>query len=296
MAKKIDLHIHTNCSDGFLSPKEVIDEAVKNNVSVIAIADHDTIDAYNEELYAYAKEQKIKIINAVEISTKAKKCGVHILGYNFDINNKELKDFLYILKNSRHIYLNAVASKLQHLGYHINTIKLDKVESVTKAHIALDIINNKKNKELLTKEFQHIPNKGEFIETIMNEGCPAYVEKQTFTPKQAAEIIRNAGGKVVLAHPVAYTYEDNLSEEEILEIVKEMNADGLETYYLYVDRNNKKINDIEKWNKFANKNMLFKTIGSDFHVSDGLRPEIGLDFKEFELSEKDIEEIISNLS
>lgn len=82
MGKRIDLHIHTTVSDGALTPKEVIDEAYKNGVSVIAIADHDTVDAYNDELFEYAKSKNIKIINAVEISTKAKKAGVHVLGYN----------------------------------------------------------------------------------------------------------------------------------------------------------------------------------------------------------------------
>lgn len=57
MEKKIDLHIHTKKSDGKLSPKEVIDEAVKNKVSVVAIADHDTIDAYSDELFNYAKKR-----------------------------------------------------------------------------------------------------------------------------------------------------------------------------------------------------------------------------------------------
>lgn len=52
MKKIIDLHVHTNCSDGSMTPKEVIDEAVKNGVSVISIADHDTIDAYSDELFA----------------------------------------------------------------------------------------------------------------------------------------------------------------------------------------------------------------------------------------------------
>ena len=70
----IDLHIHTNFSDGTLSPKQVIDEAVKKDVSVISITDHDTIDAYNEELFKYAENKGIKIIKGVEISTKSNKC------------------------------------------------------------------------------------------------------------------------------------------------------------------------------------------------------------------------------
>ena len=70
MKKTIDLHIHSNLSDGELSPKEIIDRAVDNGVSVMAIADHDTTLAYSDELFNYAKEKNIKLITAVEISTK----------------------------------------------------------------------------------------------------------------------------------------------------------------------------------------------------------------------------------
>ena len=141
----IDLHIHTNCSDGTLTPKEVIDEALKNNVKILAIADHDTIDAYTSDLFNYASSKGIQIIPAVEISTKYNKVGIHILGYNIDINNKELKDTLYNIRNSRHKYLQDVSIKLKELGYIINIENLSKIESVTKAHIANDIITNKEN-------------------------------------------------------------------------------------------------------------------------------------------------------
>ena len=110
----------------------------------------------------------------------------------------------------------------------------------------------------------------------MNENCPAYVKKETVTPKRAAEIIRDAKGKVVLAHPVAYVHEDNFSDEDILNIINDMKPDGLEANYLYVDRNNNKINEVEKWNNFAKENNLFVTAGSDFHNKDGIRPEIRL--------------------
>lgn len=295
MGNFIDLHIHTNLSDGALSPKEVIDEAEKNNLSIISIADHDTIEAYNEELYNYAKSKNIKIINAVEISTKTKKSGIHVLGYNFDLNNEELKQKLFSLRNARHDYLKNVATKLKELGYIINVKELDKIDAVTKAHIALDVINNEENKELLLKNFNHIPNKGEFIENIMNENCPAYVKKETITPKEAAELIRRAGGKVVLAHPVAYKYEDNLNEDDILALVNEMKPDGLEANYIYINRNNKKINEVEIWNEFAKKHNLNVTIGSDFHSEDGIHPKIGLINEGLNLSDETIENIIKNL-
>lgn len=295
MGKRIDLHIHTTVSDGALTPKEVIDEACKNGVSVIAIADHDTVDAYNDELFEYAKSKNIKIINAVEISTKAKKAGVHVLGYNLDLNDEEFKERLSKIRNARHNYLHDVAKKLEELGYYINVEELDKIDAVTKAHIALDATNNPKNKEKLLAEFGHIPSKGEFIETIMNENCPAYVKRESATPKEAAEIIRAANGKVVLAHPVAYVHEDNLNDEDILEIVNDMKPDGLEANYLYVDRYDKKFNETEKWNKFAKEHNLFVTAGSDFHTKDGLRPEIGFINTDFVLAEEVIEEIIRNI-
>lgn len=296
MAKRIDLHIHTTMSDGELTPKEVIDEASKNGVSIIAISDHDTIEAYTEELFEYAKSKGINIINAVEISTKTNKAGIHVLGYNFNLNDEEMRNKLYKIRNARHEYLFAVAKKLNELGYHLNTAELDKIDAVTKAHIALDVINNEQNRDILLSNFGHIPNKGEFIETIMNENCPAYVKKETVTPKEAADIIRKANGKVVLAHPVAYVHEDNFSDIDILNIIKDMQPDGLEANYLYVDRNNNKIDEIEKWNKFAKENNLFTTIGSDFHNKDGMRPEIGFVNTNFALSEEEIEKIILNIT
>ena len=286
--EKIDLHIHTTCSDGVLNPYEVIDEAYKNNVKIISITDHDTISAYTEDLIEYTKKKGIKLIPGIEISTKSNKCGIHVLGYNIDINNKEFNDILCVLRSTRHKYLYDVSKKLESIGFILNVNTLDKIDAVTKAHIANDVINNKNNKDNLIKYFNHIPNKGEFIETIMNEGCPCYVKKETITPSYAADIIRKYGGKPVLAHPVAYKYEDNLSCDEVLKILKSMNCHAIEGNYVYVDRNNNKINEVKLWNKFAIDNALVSTIGSDFHLSDGIRPVIGLANEEVDANIDDI--------
>lgn len=295
MDKIIDLHIHTTVSDGILTPKEVIDTAVKNNVSVLSIADHDTIDAYTDELFAYAKEKNIELIPAVEISTKYNKRGMHVLGYNYDLNNQEFRERLDKLKNARHNYLYDVATKLEALGYVVNVAELDKIEAVTKAHIALDVIGNSQNEKLLLDTFEHIPSKGEFIETIMNEGCPAYAKKESISPKEAADLIRAAGGKVVLAHPVAYKYEDAVTEEDIENVVREMGIDAIEANYVYVDRYDKKINECALWNEFAKKHNLLATIGSDFHSEDGLRPVIGLVGEDVSLTEEEINKILDYL-
>lgn len=293
--KQIDLHMHTNKSDGVLTPKQIIDEAVKANLQAISITDHDTIDAYTDETIKYAKEQGIKLIVGVEISTKSDRCGIHVLGYNFDLNNEEFKQKLDRIRNARHDYLKAVVKKLEKLNYKINVEELDKIKSVTKAHISKDIIENEENKEELLKQFGHIPNKGEFIETIMNENCPAYVQKVTVTPKEAAEMIHKAGGKVVLAHPVAYANEDNMTVEEVQQLINKMKPDGLEAYYIYTNRNNEYINEIDKWLKLAKDNNLFSTIGSDFHIKDGRHAEIGMRNVGVQLEEETIKKILSNL-
>ena len=295
MEKIIDLHIHSNLSDGSLSPIEIIDMAYDNGVSVISIADHDTTEAYTQNLFDYAKSKNIKLIKGVEISTKTKKAGVHILGYNYDLNNTELKNKLYALRNARHDYLFNVSHKLNEVGYTVNTDELNKIDAVTKAHIANDVISNPLNKDLLIKTFGYIPNKGEFIETIMNEGCPAYVKKESINPKEAANLIRNANGIVILAHPVAYKYEDNLTDEEILDLIKEINADGIESNYIYIDRNNNTINEINKWNNFAKENNLITTIGSDFHNKDNIHPEIGFINKNINITQNEINDIITDL-
>ena len=293
--KRIDLHIHTTMSDGAFTPKQVIDEAYKNGVSVMAIADHDTTESYTDELFEYAKSKNIKLIPAVEISTKASKAGVHVLGYNFDWKDEKFKEELFKLRNIRHDYLHDVAKKLEEIGYYLNVEELDKIDAVTKAHIALDIVNNEKNKAKLMNDFGYIPSKGEFIETIMNENCPAYVKKRTVSPKQAADIIREANGKVVLAHPVAYVHEDGFTDEDILNIINDMKPDGLEANYIYVDRNNNLINETKKWNEFAKENNLFVTIGSDFHNKDGIRPEIGFVNTNFTLTEEEVDKIVKNI-
>lgn len=293
--KQIDLHMHTNKSDGALTPKQIIDESAKANLQAISITDHDTIDAYTDETIKYAKEQGIKLIVGVEISTKSDRCGIHVLGYNFDLNNEEFKQNLDRIRNARHDYLKAVAKKLEALNYKINVEELDKIKSVTKAHISKDIIENEENREELLKQFGHIPNKGEFIETIMNENCPAYVQKVTVTPEAAAEMIRKAGGIVVLAHPVAYANEDNMAVEEIQQLINKMKPDGLEAYYIYTNKNNEYINEIDKWLKLAKDNNLFSTIGSDFHIKDGHHAEIGMRNVGVKLEEETIKKILSNL-
>lgn len=231
----IDLHIHSCCSDGVLTPFEIVDQAKKNHVDMISITDHDCIDAYTSSFLEYARKNDISVVYGVEISTHYQGVGFHVLGYQFDLHNPKLNEKLYTLKNARHIYLKEVSKKLKELGYIVYVDELSQFKIVTKAHIASHIVQNKENEKLLLRDFGHVPQRGEFIETLMNEGCPAYVKKESITPMEASQLIKEAGGIVVLAHPVCYEHEDHINVESITHLVKEMNADGIEAIYMYID-------------------------------------------------------------
>ena len=291
----IDLHIHSTKSDGSLTPFEILDEANRNGVKFLAISDHDTIAAYNDELFEYADKLGIKLIPGVEVSTRYNRKGFHVLGYNFDTKNKDFCNFLEKVRSSRKKYLIEVNEKLNELGFVLNFEKLSKVESVTKANIALDIVTNPANKQRLEEIFGEVPTRGVFIESILIEGCPAYVRKESILPEEAGEAIRKAGGKVVLAHPVVYDRKDNVPVEMIEEVVSNLKPDGIEANYLYFDKLNNMFDDIAFWRDFADKHGLFATIGSDFHLDDGVRAKIGFANQNLSLNEEETKNILNCL-
>ena len=292
--KRIDLHIHSTCSDGELTPIQIIDEAILNNVNTLSIADHDTIIAYTPDLFDYAKQKGVKIIPSVEISTEHDGVTVHILGYNFDINNKKLNNALNKLRNARHTYLINVCKKLNMLGYEVNIQTLKNIPSVTKANIALDIISNFNNKQVLINSFGHIPTKGEFIEAIMNRDCPAYVDKFRISPTEAANLIHNAKGVVVLAHPVVYKHEKNKELPWVLNLAKIAKVDAIESNYIYISSQKEIINESPFWNEIAKTHGYFSTIGSDFHSFD-TSVLIGLKNTTIKLSSNEINLMLKNL-
>ncbi len=294
MEKLIDLHIHSNTSDGVLTGFEIIDEAIKNNVSIISITDHDDVSVYTKSLFEYAKKRNITLIPGVEISSKYNKKSIHILGYNVNLKCDDLNKTLSDLRHSRMIYLEDVSNALKNFNIIVNVEALNKLEVVTKKDIAVDIVTNKLNEKVLMEKYSYIPSMGEFIETMMNPGCPAFVEKKSLTPKEASNLIKKAGGKVVIAHPVVYNEKDEISFEELKNMIVDINADGIEANYIYINVEGRVINQIDKWNQLAENLNLFVTIGSDFHDYEAKQPLIGL--INYDISNVDKEKIINNLT
>lgn len=240
-----DLHVHTNYSDGTMTPEEVVDEAIRFGVSTIAITDHDTVEGVMVA-YSYGHGKNLHIIPGIEFSSYLSPSEIHILGYFIDVNN----DFLQkVIKQSREDRINriyAMVEKLRNLQVDIDPqeiLTLAGKGSPGRMHVA-EIIWKRGYCDSIIESFSK----------YIGDNKPAYVPKKTLTPQQAIELITDAGGVPVLAHP-GLTQRDNVIEDLVKYGLK-----GIEVYYPTHTPQ-----AIEKYLNMAKKYNLAVTGGSDFH-------------------------------
>ncbi len=240
-----DLHVHTNYSDGTMTPEEVVAEAIRLGVSTIAITDHDTVDGViAAKRYGHGKN--LHIIPGIEFSSYLSPSEIHILGYFIDVNNPVLQK---IIKQSREDRINriyAMAEKLRNLQVDIDPqeiLTLAGKGSPGRMHVAEMIWKHGYCNSLIESFLKYI-----------GDNKPAYVPKKTLTPQQAIELITDAGGVPVLAHP-GLTQRDNV----IGDLVK-YGLKGIEVYYP-----SHTPQAVDKYLKIAKKYNLAITGGSDFH-------------------------------
>lgn len=204
---KIDLHTHTNHSDGELSPKELVLLAKNKGLKAIAIADHDTVSAVKECLSL--KNNGLEIIPAIEIGIKNEEerqlKEVHVLGYFIDIENKNLYKSLDMLNKSKRRWLHKQIEILNRNGIIVNEEDVKKIAGLSvprRPHIWKAIEENKQNK---------IPREDFFNRTAF--GGEFYVEKDfEITLEGSVELIKKADGIPVLAHPGYYEIDNAVAE------------------------------------------------------------------------------------
>lgn len=247
MKKRADLHIHTIYSDGIKTPEEILRMADKANLGAISITDHDSVDAY-KELYEISNKYHIEIMTGIEFSCYEDEQEYHILGYNFDINNKELKHSLETFKKAREVRAKRIISKLKKINIELNIEDVNKIAGVapiTRPHIAFALIDK-----------GYVANQREAFYLYLSDGKPAYEPKYNFSIKDALELINKCDGIAVLAHP-----SDNISPEMLYKLI-EMGIDGIEV--VHPSQNN----TIEsQLTQIANQYWLIATGGSDYHGS-----------------------------
>lgn len=257
--KRTDFHVHTNFSDGILSPKDIIDRAKENNVSILAITDHDTIDGITEAI-SLANDNDIKLIPGIELSCNYNNESIHLLGFFKDnsYTSENLLKLLDEIKNRRIIRAKNMVKKLKE-KFDIN-IDFNKVselggEIIARPHIARAIID------------AGYPYSQDYIfDNFIGKDKPAYIPTTKITLEEGIEILHKFNAIAILAHPIL------IKNTPLKEFLK-FDLDGIEAIY-YLNSKEQE----EYLIKFAKENNLLITAGSDCHgdfINDDRHGDIG---------------------
>lgn len=246
----IDLHVHSNASDGSLTPTEVADEAMRMGLSAIALTDHDTIDGI-PEILEYTKDKPLEVVPGIELSCYYNNREVHILGFYMDYANPALNEELSELKMAREGRNLKMVELMQADGLPVTMEKLlhgnpDSV--ITRAHFARVLVEEGvcKDKEAAFKKYIGI-------------GCKYYLPKPQVTCETAMKILTTYSKGAFLAHPLLY-HLGYAQIEELLIYLKSLGLKGVEAYH---SSNNAYESD--KLRLMAMKLGLGISGGSDFH-------------------------------
>ena len=261
----IDLHTHSNRSDGSFTPAELIDLAVQKGITYIALTDHDSIEGIDEakrraEEISSSSDTKISVIPGIEFSTDWNGRDVHVVGLNIDHTNKEFVGKLDFFLDSREGRNRKMAENLRNVGIGISYDALLKSfpDSVlTRAHFARYLY-----------EYGYVRSTHEAFERYLGPDAPCYVPREKITPVQAVEMTLMAGGIPVLAHPLIYKFGDEKLRELIAEM-KEYGLVGIEAMY-----STHSSEDEEYIKALAKECGLKISGGSDFHGTN--KPGIDL--------------------
>lgn len=245
--KKVDLHIHTNDSDGTWNLAQLIDELDKNDIFIFSITDHDCIN--NSKLMMKENIGSNKIfIPGVEISATYDNIEYHINAYNFDFENTELVELLRLNQKIRKDFNKKIIRFFEKnydlkLMYEYQKYKNDPYRGGWKS---LNFLKDRKLVEDLDDFFIKISE----IKERMN----------FLIPEKVIDIIHQAKGFAFLAHPASYFKGELLDKSFLQEWVK-MGIDGIEVYSPYLE----KLRDAEYYIDFCKKNNLMYSSGSDCH-------------------------------
>lgn len=262
--RKIDLHMHSNHSDGEFSPKELVDIVSKKGIPAMAITDHDKATA-NKEAKEYAEEKGIEYISGIEITATPPE-GVkelHIVGLFIDSENEEIKAIPE--KHEKYAIATAkkIIEKLNDLDYEISFEEL--VQETKGEHFGRPFIA----KILMKKYPEKFQERSQVFDELLGKQGKAFVLPKGTELNEAIEMIHNAGGIAIVAHPW-YLGENML---KILEDFVSFGGDGIELDYSPKDSIPE--NTREKLDDFAKKHNLIISGGTDFHEIKEGGKEIG---------------------
>ncbi len=246
----IDLHAHSDCSDGVHSPEELVSKASGAGLCALAVTDHDAVDGVTRA--QRVSPQSLEIVLGVELSAREGPSDVHILGYCFNPANRDLLAYLENFRSHRLDRAKGIVRKLNDLGVPLDfesvaAVAQDGRTSVGRPHIARALYENK-----------HVDSVQDAFNRYLANNAPAYLPKFFFSVEDAIEIIHRAGGVAVLAHP------GSLRRDELIPAFVEGGLDGLEVIHPEHTEATRR-----SYEQLAAKYGLITTGGSDYH---GPRP------------------------
>ncbi len=260
---KGDFHIHTLFSDGAFSPEKIVDTAIDVGLQVIALTDHDNVLSYpvaKKYLKETGKEDKLEIIQGIEVNTLYKNYEVHILGYFPDVENSDFKEMLKTQQQARIKQTKEIITllaKKEGIRIKFEDIKKQVAEggSIGRPHIAKAITLAGGTNNVMDAYAKYI-----------HDDSPVYVQRKTVSPQDAVEIIYDAGGIPVIAHP----HDIDIAESLIKELMK-YGLRGIEAYH-------RKHSPacVEYFSSMAEELGLIVTGGSDFHCPNIINGQIVL--------------------
>lgn len=243
---RIDLHTHTNSSDGALGAGTLIARAADAGITTLGISDHDTVSSLEEAL-AISTGFGITVVPGIEVTTRYKRFQLHILGYFIDYTDRVFLARLNELRDGRIQRAKRIVEKLNKIRI---PLKFESVferagenGSVGRPHIANTMV-----------EEGFAASYDEVFEKYIGIGRPAYEGNYPFPPEEAIKMIAHAGGLSFLAHPSHYVNGD---------LLKYLSGSGLNG--IEVVHPSHSPEEREYYEKFAAENSLLKSGGSDFH-------------------------------
>jgi len=240
-----DLHVHTYYSDSTLSPRQVVETALKVGLSAIGITDHDCVAGIKESIDA-AWGQPLEIIPGIELSVDHKGQEVHMLGYFIDWQADWFRKKISVVAESRHQRIFKMIELLKKEKINIEADEVFKLAgkgTVGRLHLALALLKKRK-----------IYSIQEAFDRYIGHGKPCYVGHVMFNAREAIENIVKAGGVPVLAHPHV------MGKDSFIDDFLELGLKGIEVYH---SDHNESIQ--RKYRRIARKKGLLVTGGSDCH-------------------------------
>ncbi len=255
----IDLHVHSSCSDGTLSPAQVTSLAAQKGLRAIALTDHDTVSGISEALEA-GKKLGVEIIPGIEFSTSCQNRDVHIVGLHINPCDAYFLEALKEFQSSRNRRNEKIIGLLQQAGISVSWKAMADAfpDCVwTRAHFARYLM-----------EHGYVSSVREAFPRYLGDHAPCFVPREKVTPWQAIELIHQSGGIAVLAHPLLY----GLGQEQLRLLFSRLRKAGLDGVEVFYSSNSREEERLSR--QLARDYDLVPSGGSDFHGDN--KPEISL--------------------